>query len=153
LCDSYFFVKTVKRTVLGYPMSAAAEDSPVKTALREWIALDDEARKLAVRAKEIREEKQKLSGVVLEFMRENDVDDFKLENTGGTISRSVRTVKPALKRSTIRTQLLLEFSDQPQRVSQVLRAIEGIPEDDPTGEDGASVLPQKELLTRRVAKK
>ena len=134
-------------------MSAAAEDSPVKTALREWIALDDEARKLAVRAKEIREEKQKLSGVVLEFMRENDVDDFKLENTGGTISRSVRTVKPALKRSTIRTQLLLEFSDQPQRVSQVLRAIEGIPEDDPTGEDGASVLPQKELLTRRVAKK
>jgi seryl-tRNA synthetase len=131
-----------------------AEDSPVKTALREWIALDDEARKLAARAKEIREEKQKLSGVVLTFMRENDVDDFKLENTGGTISRSVRTVKPALKRSTIRTQLLLEFSDQPQRVSQVLRAIEGIPEDDPTGDDvGSAVVVQKELLSRRVAKK
>ena len=32
----------------------ADEDSPVKTALREWIALDDEARKLATRAKEIR---------------------------------------------------------------------------------------------------
>jgi seryl-tRNA synthetase len=135
-------------------MSAAAEgDSPVKTALREWIALDDEARKLAARAKEIREEKQKLSGVVLEFMRENDVDDFKLENTGGTISRSVRTVKPALKRSTIRTQLLLEFADQPQRVSQVLRAIEGIPEDGGAGDDGGSVVVQKELLTRRVAKK
>ena len=127
------------------------DDSPVKVALRSWIALDDEARKLAARTKEIREEKQKLSGVVLAFMRENDVDDFKLENTGGTISRSVRTVKPALKRSTIRTQLLLEFSDQPQRVSQVLRAIEGIPEDDPTGDDGGSVVVQKELLTRRVA--
>ena len=129
------------------------DDSPVKVALRSWIALDDEARKLAARTKEIREEKQKLSGVVLAFMRENDVDDFKLENTGGTISRSVRTVKPALKRSTIRTQLLLEFSDQPQRVSQVLRAIEGIPEDDPTGDDGGSVVVQKELLTRRVPKK
>ena len=129
------------------------DDSPVKTALRQWIALDDEARKLAARTKEIREEKQKLSGVVLAFMRENDVDDFKLENTGGTISRSVRTVKPALKRSTIRTQLLLEFSDQPQRVSQVLRAIEGIPEDDPTGDDVGSVVVQKELLTRRVPKK
>ena len=138
-------------------MSAAAEgDSPVKTALREWIALDDEARKLAARAKEIREEKQKLSGVVLAFMRENDVDDFKLENTGGTISRSVRTVKPALKRATIRTQLLLEFADQPQRVSQVLRAIEGIPEDGGAGggaDDVGSVVVQKELLTRRVAKK
>ena len=83
-------------------------------------------------------------------MRENDVDDFKLENTGGTISRSVRTVKPALKRSAIRTQLLLEFSDQPQRVSQVLRAIEGIPEG---GDDVGSVVVQKELLTRRVPKK
>ena len=134
-------------------MSEGGEDSPVKVALRAWIALDDEARKLAARAKEIREEKQKLSGVVLEFMRENDVDDFKLENTGGTISRSVRTVKPALKRATIRTQLLLEFADQPQRVSQVLRAIEGIPEDGGAGDDGGSVLVQKELLTRRVAKK
>ena len=130
----------------------ADEDTPVKTALREWIALDDEARKLAVRAKEIREEKQKLSGVVLAFMRENDVDDFKLENTGGTISRSVRTIKPALKRSAIRTQLLLEFSDQPQRVSQVLRAIEGIPEDG-GADDAGSVAVQKELLTRRVPKK
>jgi seryl-tRNA synthetase len=134
-------------------MSEGGEDSPVKVALRSWIALDDEARKLAARAKEIREEKQKLSGVVLEFMRENDVDDFKLENTGGTISRSVRTVKPALKRATIRTQLLLEFADQPQRVSQVLRAIEGIPEDGGAGDDGGSVVVQKELLTRRVAKK
>jgi seryl-tRNA synthetase len=128
----------------------ADEDSPVKVALRSWIALDDELRKLTMRSKEIRDEKQKLSGTVLEFMRENDVDDFKLENTGGTISRSVRTVKPALKRSAIRTQLLLEFADQPQRVSQVLRAIEGIPEG---GDDVGSVVVQKELLTRRVPKK
>jgi hypothetical protein len=133
----------------------ADEDSPVKVALRAWIALDDELRKLTGRSKEIREEKQKLSCTVLEFMRENDVDDFKLENTGGTITRSVRTVKPALKRSAIRTQLLLEFADQPQRVSQVLRAIEGIPEDGgaPGDEGGSVVVVQKELLTRRVPKK
>jgi len=128
-------------------------ESEVKSTLRSWIALDDESRKLAARAKEIREEKQKLSGVVLAFMRENDVDDFKLENTGGTITRSVRTVKPALKRATIRTQLLLEFADQPQRVSQVLRAIEGIPEDGGGEDGGGSVVVQKELLTRRVPKK
>jgi len=131
----------------------ADEDSPVKVALRSWIALDDELRKLTVRSKQIRDEKQKLSGTVLEFMRENDVDDFKLENTGGTITRSVRTVKPALKRSAIRTQLLLEFADQPQRVSQVLRAIEGIPEDGAAGDEAGSVVVQKELLTRRVPKK
>ena len=128
-----------------------AEDSTsqVKETVKQWIALDDELRALQKRSKEIRTEKQTLSAVVLDFMRENDVDDFKLEgNSAGTITRSVRSVKPGIKRNTIRTQLLLHFSDQPQKVSEALRAIEGIPE----GEDAASVVVQKELLTRRVPK-
>jgi len=124
--------------------------TPVKEALKQWIALDDELRNLQKRSKDIRTEKQALSEVVLAFMRENDVDDFKLEgSSAGTITRSVRTTKPGIKRNTIRTQLLLHFSDQPQKVSEALRAIEGIPE----GEDAASVAVQKELLTRRVPKK
>jgi len=47
----------------------------------------------------------------------------------------------------IRTQLLLQFSDQPQRVSEVLRAIEGIPEG---AEDMSAGGNQKELLIRRL---
>jgi hypothetical protein len=125
------------------------EASPVKEALKQWITLDDELRGLQKRSKDIRTEKQTLANVVLAFMRENDVDDFKLEgNSAGTITRSVRTVKPGIKRNTIRTQLLLHFSDQPQKVSEALRAIEGIPE----GDDAGSVVVQKELLTRRIKK-
>lgn len=124
--------------------------TPVKEALKQWIVLDDELRAIQKRAKDIRTQKQALGDVVLTFMRENDVDDFKLEgNSAGTISRSTRTVKPGIKRNTIRTQLLLHFSDQPQKVSEALRAIEGIPE----GDDAGSVAVQKELLTRRVPKK
>jgi len=131
-------------------MEDTSSSSPVKEALKQWIALDDELRAIQVRSRDIRTQKQALSEVVLAFMRENDVDDFKLEgNSAGTISRSMRTVKPGIKRNTIRTQLLLHFSDQPQKVSEALRAIEGIPE----GEDAASVAVQKELLTRRVPKK
>lgn len=126
-----------------------SSSTPVKEALKQWIALDDELRGLQKRSKDIRTEKQALGNVVLAFMRENDVDDFKLEgNSAGTITRSVRTVKPGIKRNTIRTQLLLHFSDQPQKVSEALRAIEGIPE----GDDAASVAVQKELLTRRIKK-
>jgi hypothetical protein len=127
----------------------SSSSTPVKEALKQWIALDDELRGLQKRSKDIRTEKQTLADVVLAFMRENDVDDFKLEgNSAGTITRSVRTVKPGIKRNTIRTQLLLHFSDQPQKVSEALRAIEGIPE----GDDAASVAVQKELLTRRIKK-
>lgn len=118
-------------------------------SLRNWIELDDEARRLADRAKEIREKKAELSTTILSFMRENQLDDFKLEGMStGTLSRQVRTVKPALKRNTVRTQLLIHFGDQPQKVSEALRAIEGIVE----GDDGMSVGTQKELLTRRVPK-
>lgn len=121
----------------------------LKDNLRRWIELDDESRRLQNRIKEIRNQKAELSGDILTFMRSNQLDDFKLEGQNESVlSRQVRTIKPAVKRNTIRTQLLLHFSDQPDRIAQALRAIEGIPE----GEDAASVVRQRELLTRRIPK-
>jgi hypothetical protein len=121
----------------------------VTEALRKWITLDDEARQLAQRIKDIRVERKQLGDTVLSFMRENQVDDFKLDGmSGGTLSRSVRTYKPPIKRNTIRTQLFLHFADQPGKVSEALRAIEGIPE----GDDMMSGT-TKELLTRHIPRK
>lgn len=123
---------------------------PVTEALKNWIAMDDEIRSLQERIKSLREEKQKLGSVVLDYMKENEVDDFKIDGmSGGNICRSVRTYKPGIKRNTIRTQLLIHFGDQPSKVTEALRAIEGIPE----GEDAASVGIQKELLTRTLPRK
>lgn len=120
----------------------------VRETLREWIALDDRARQLQNEMKNIRDQKAKLSGVVLEFMRDNQIDDLALEGSGvGNIRRTVRTSRPPLKRNYIRTQLLLQFADQPQRVAEALRAIEGIPD----GADDMSVGgTQRELLTRHL---
>ena len=58
----------------------------------------------------------------------------------------MRTSRPPLRREIIRTQLLLQFADQPQRVAEALRAIEGIPEGDDMSIGGT----QKELLSRRL---
>ena len=130
----------------------AQEDATqkIKDTLKEWIALDDEERQLRNQIKEIKNKKVANSGKILEFMRDNRVDNFALEGSGvGNISRSVRTSRPPLRRSLIRTQLLLQFSDQPQRVSEVLRAIEGIPEG---AEDMSVGGTQKELLIRRIPK-
>jgi hypothetical protein len=118
--------------------------------LRKWVELDDEARRIGERVKAIREEKKTAADVVLSYMRNNELDDFKLEGMStGTISRSVRTFKPAIKRNTIRTQLLIHFGDQPGKVTEALRAIEGIAE----GEDTASVGTQRELLMRKLPRK
>ena len=43
-----------------------AEDSPVKTALKQWIDLDDQARRLQAQMKHIRDEKKKYAEQVLE---------------------------------------------------------------------------------------
>jgi len=84
-------------------------------------------------------------------MRDNSVDDFHLEGNGvGVLSRSTRTTRPPLKRNVIKTQLLLQFSDQPQRIAEVLRNIEGVAE----GADDTSVIGiTRELLVRKLPKK
>lgn len=120
----------------------------MKVSLREWVSLDDQERELRRQIKEIKDKKNRNSADILSFMRDNEVDNFSLEGNGlGNISRSVRTSRPPLKRQLIRTQLLLQFADQPQRVAEVLRAIEGIPEG---AEDMSVGGTQRELLVRRL---
>jgi hypothetical protein len=121
----------------------------VREVLKEWIGLDDQERTLKQQIREINQKKKEHSASILSFMRDNAVDTFTLEGNGlGNISRSVRTSRPPLKRTAIRTQLLLQFADQPQRVAEALRAIEGISEGDDMSVGGT----QKELLVRRVPK-
>jgi dsDNA-specific endonuclease/ATPase MutS2 len=123
----------------------------VRETLKEWVSLDDEERQLRNQIKSIKDRKAKNSASILEFMRDNEVDNFSLEGNGvGNISRSVRTSRPPLKRNVIRTQLLLQFADQPQRVAEVLRSIEGIPEG---GEDMSVGGTTRELLVRRLPRK
>ena len=125
-----------------------AENTEVKEALKKWIDLDDQGRRLQAQLKTIRDEKKRYADSVLEFMRGNNLDNFLLEgSSGGTISRQVRTVRPALRRDVVRTQLLLQFSDQPERAAAVLRAIEGIEEG---GDDLSVGGVQRELLARRL---
>ena len=120
----------------------------IREALKQWIALDDTERQIRNQIKEIRENKSSLSATILEFMRDNKVDNFALEGNGvGNISRSVRTSRPPLRRSELRTKLLMTFADEPQKVAEFLRSIEGIHE----GEDNMSAGgTQKELLMRRI---
>ena len=119
----------------------------VRESLRQWIALDDQVRALQTQIRQIREQKTTLSGQILEFMRGNNLDNFVIDGNVGTIARQQRTIRPPLRRDAIRTQLLLQFADQPHRVAEALRAIEGIPEDAEDMSVGGTV---RELLTRRL---
>jgi len=127
------------------------DSSQIKEILKQWIEFDDEQRRLRNEIKVLNERKKENSELILKFMRDNSVDDFHLEGNGlGTLSRSTRTTRPPLKRNVIKTQLLLQFSDQPQRIAEVLRNIEGVAE----GADDTSVIgTTRELLVRKLPKK
>jgi hypothetical protein len=123
------------------------EANQLRETLREWIGLDDQIRGLQQQIKEIRDRKNQLGTNILEFMRGNNLDNFVIDGGVGTIARQQRTVRPALRRDVIRTQLLLQFADQPQRVAEALRAIEGIPEGAEDMSVGGTI---RESLLRRV---
>ena len=127
-------------------MAEDAQAEQLRESLRQWISADDEIRALQAQIKTIRDRKNALSGQILEFMRGQNLDNFVIDGAGGTIARSQRTIRPPLRRDAIRTQLLLQFADQPQRVAEALRAIEGIQE----GEDMSVGGTVRELLTRRL---
>jgi DnaJ-domain-containing protein 1 len=127
------------------------ETNQVRETLKSWISLDDEERTLRQQIAIIKQKKASLSSSILEFMRNNEVDNFSLEGNGaGNISRSVRTSRPPLKRAQLRTQLLLHFAEQPQKVAEFLRQIEGVPDNSDNMSTGGT---QKELLVRRIPKK
>lgn len=127
-----------------------AEDKTeqVRESLKTWIELDDQERQLRAQIKTLRDQKSRISSDILSFMKDNSVDNFALEGNGvGTISRTVRTSRPPLRRNLIRTQILMHLADEPQRAAEILRSIEGIPEG---AEDMSVGGTARELLVRRL---
>ena len=118
----------------------------IKESLRQWIAADDEIRALQTQIKAIRDRKNTLGAAVLAYMKENELGNFVLDGSLGTIARSERTSRPPLKRATLRQQLFLQFADQPERVAEALRAIEGIHEGDDMSVGGT----KRDVLSRRL---
>lgn len=120
----------------------------VREVLRAWISLDDEARILQTQLKELRTRKLALSQQVMEFMRGQNLDQFVLEGGGGTIARQQRTVRARPSKQVIRTQIAVLLADDPQRMTEVLRTMEGLPA---SGEEpDTESVTTRELLTRRL---
>lgn len=116
--------------------------------LRQWIGVDDEIRALQAQIKTLRERKNQLGGQVTEFMRGQNLDQFVVEGGGGTIARQQRTVRVRPSKQVVRTQLAILLADDPPRMAEVLRTIEGLPP--PGQEPDADSVVTRELLTRRL---
>jgi len=120
----------------------------IRDVLRQWIGIDDEIRTRLAQVKTLRERKTQLGERVTGFMREQNLDQFVVEGGGGTIARQQRTVRARPNKQVVRTQIALLLADDPQRMAEVLRTIEGLPP--PGQEPDADSVTTRELLTRRL---
>ena len=121
----------------------------IKEILKSWVAIDEEYRKLKQQIKDNDARRVELTEHILKFMRDNSIDNFDLSETGN-LTRHMRTSKPPIKRNVIKTNLLIQFADQPERIAEVLRKIEGIPEGSDDMTLGGT---QREVLVRRIPRK
>ncbi len=119
----------------------------VRETLRQWISIDDQSRGLQAQIKQLKEQKNQVGGQVMEFMRSNQLDNFVIEGGAGTISRQQKTrhIKPP--KHVIRAQLAVLLADQPARMTEVLRVMEGM---QPNGQEDEASVVTTELLTRRL---
>ena len=120
----------------------------IRETLRSWIAIDDDIRGLQAQIKALRDRKTQLGVQVSEFMRGQNLDNFVIEGGGGTIARQTRTTTRRPPRQVVRTQVALLLADDPQRMAEVLRTIEGIPAPGQEPDEGTVVT--REILTRRL---
>ena len=122
----------------------------VRDILRQWIAADDELRGLQAQMKTLRDRKTQLSSQVLEFMRGNNLDNFVIEGGIGTIARQQRTTRARPPKQVVRAQIAMLLADQPERMAEVLRTMEGVPNPGEEPDTASTVV--REVLTRRLPK-
>lgn len=126
----------------------SASTNQIRETLRQWIAVDDQIRGLQAQIKALRDQKVQIGQHVADFMRDQNLDQFVLEGGGGTIARQQRTTHRKPPRQVIRTQVAMLLADDPQRMAEVLRTIEGLPA--PGQEPDAGSVVTREVLTRRL---
>ncbi len=129
-------------------MEDQSATNQIRETLRQWISVDDQIRGLQAQIKALREQKTQIGLSVTEFMRGQNLDQFVLEGGGGTIARQQRTTHRKPPRQVVRTQVALLLADDPQRMAEVLRTIEGLPA--PGQEPDAASVVTREVLTRRL---
>jgi hypothetical protein len=120
----------------------------IRDVLRQWIGIDDEIRALQAQVKTLRERKTQLGEQVTQYMRGQNLDQFVLDGGGGTIARQQRTIRARPNKQVVRTQVAILLADDPGRMAEVLRTIEGLPA--PGQEPDAGSVTTRELLTRRL---
>jgi hypothetical protein len=79
--------------------------------IREWVKLEEESESLKTRIRQINQSKKIISAKLLTVMKEQDIDEFDL-NQEGKLTRQVKKTKQSLSKKQLFTSLAQYYKSE-----------------------------------------
>ena len=83
----------------------------LRQQIRDWVKLDEESEQLKKRLRQINQTKKEISSKLLVVMKEQDIDEFDL-NQEGKLIRQVKKTKQSLSKKQLMTSLFHYYKNE-----------------------------------------
>lgn len=93
----------------------------VVETVKEWMQVDNEMKGVQKRLRELREDKKELTNILIDIMRNNEIDEFDVN--GGKIMYKKSIVKSSLSKKHLLASLHEYFKDKPEQGIEVTNFI------------------------------
>ena len=89
--------------------------------VKEWIQLDNEMKDLALQTRKKRENKKELSNMLIDIMRNNEIDCFDIQD--GQLMYCKRITKKSMTKKDILETVYGMFENEPEKASEIAQKL------------------------------
>ena len=93
-----------------------------KNNVKKYLNIDDDIKKLEKHIRELKQEKQKISGLILTFMNNHNIEDLNTET--GTLKKNIKYLKKPLNKKNLKTKLLEYYKNNEDQSELVFKFID-----------------------------
>lgn len=93
-----------------------------KNNVKKYLNIDDDIKKLEKHIRELKQGKQKISGLILTFMNNHNIEDLNTET--GTLKKNVKYLKKPLNKKNLKNKLLEYYKNNEDQSELVFKFID-----------------------------
>lgn len=93
-----------------------------KNNVKKYLNTDDDIKKLEKHIRELKQEKQKISGLIITFMNNHNIEDLNTET--GTLKKNIKYLKKPLNKKNLKTKLLEYYKNNEDQSELVFKFID-----------------------------
>lgn len=93
-----------------------------KNNVKNYLSIDDDIKKLEKHIRELKQGKQKISGLILTFMNNHNIEDLNTET--GTLKKNIKYLKKPLSKKNLKNKLLEYYKNNEDQSESVFKFID-----------------------------